>query len=64
MRHIILHTAKAIASDATRPGEFLFTDAGTVLAVPSEGLSAEQADAWIKDGTAAPHTSAKAKSAD
>lgn len=64
MRQIILHTAKPIASDPQRPGELLFHDAGTVLAVPSEGLTAEQADAWVKDGTAAVHSAAKAKAAD
>lgn len=52
MRQIILHSAKAIARDRARPGVSLFTDAGTVLAVPSEGLTAKTADRWIKDGSA------------
>lgn len=61
MRQIILHTAKALARDKTRPGELLFTDAGTVLSVPSEGLTAEMAKAWVADGTAADHAPAQAE---
>lgn len=52
MRQIILHSAKAIARDRKRHGVRLFTDAGTVLPVPSEGLTARQADAWVRDGSA------------
>ena len=53
MRKIILHTAKAIARDKKQPGRLIFTDAGTVLAVPSRGVTSDQADAWIANGTAA-----------
>lgn len=52
MRKIVLNTAKAIARDDKRPASLVFTGAGEVLNVPSRGLSAKQADAWIKDGTA------------
>ena len=53
MRQIILHTAKAIARDKAQPGRLLFTDAGTILDVPSTGVTADRADGWIKKGHAA-----------
>lgn len=58
MRHIILHTAKAIARDKDRPGELVYTEAGRVLSVPSEGLDSDLAESWVKDGSAAPHRAA------
>lgn len=63
MRQIILHTAKAIARDADRKGELLFTDAGTILQVPSQGLTAAQADEWVKAGHAAECGEAKSQKA-
>ena len=53
MRYIILHTAKAIANDPERPGVLVFNDAGTVLSVLSEGLTAEDAAEWVRSGAAA-----------
>lgn len=52
MRKIVLNTPKPIARDKSRPGVPIFTDAGTRLAVPSRGLTAAMADAWIRDGSA------------
>lgn len=52
MRQIVLTTAKAIARDDKRPASLVFTDAGKVLKVPSRGLTAKQADVWVKDGSA------------
>lgn len=54
MRKIVLNTAKPIARDKSRPGIPVFTDAGTKLAVPSRGLTAGMADAWIANGSASP----------
>lgn len=50
---IVLHTAKAIALDKARPDLPSFTDAGTQLAVPSQGLTLDRARRWIKEGAAA-----------
>ena len=52
MRKIVLNTPKPIARDENRPGVPVFTDSGTRLAVPSRGLTAAMADAWIADGSA------------
>jgi len=55
MRQIVLHTAKAIANDPARPGVPVFNDAGTILKVPSPGLTVKQAGAWLRDGSAVLH---------
>lgn len=52
VRRIVLNTAKAIARDPSRPGLPIFTDAGTVLHIPSRGLTAAMRNAWLKDGSA------------
>ncbi|OJY68697.1 MAG: hypothetical protein BGP16_05545 [Sphingobium sp. 66-54] len=59
MRRIILTTPKAIALDKAQPGRLTFAGAGTVIDIPSAGVTSKQADAWLKDGTAQLHRIAR-----
>lgn len=49
MARIQLHSPRAIVNEE---GNLVWTDAGTILDVPSQGVTEEDAKLWVEQGAA------------